>query len=75
MELLGHTGFVGAFAFHAPEYDAVLVGTHNASHVDRWPLVAMPGAPRGGLTGAVCSRCTRLGPLALVDEFGEVGVQ
>ena len=40
VELLGHTGFVGAFAFHAPEYDAVLVGTHNASHVDRWPLVA-----------------------------------
>jgi hypothetical protein len=40
VELLGHTGFVGAFAFHAPEYDAVLVGTHNASYVDRWPLVA-----------------------------------
>ena len=40
VELLGHTGFIGAFAFHAPEYDAVLVGTHNASHVDRWPLVA-----------------------------------
>ena len=40
VELLGHTGFVGAFAFYAPEYDAVLVGTHNASHVDRWPLVA-----------------------------------
>jgi hypothetical protein len=20
-------------------HDAVLVGTHNASHVDRWPLV------------------------------------
>jgi D-alanyl-D-alanine carboxypeptidase len=40
MELLGHTGFVGAFAFYAPERDAVLVGTHNASHVDRWPLVA-----------------------------------
>jgi hypothetical protein len=40
VELLGHTGFVGAFAFHAPEYDAVLVGTYNAPHVDRWPLVA-----------------------------------
>jgi D-alanyl-D-alanine carboxypeptidase len=40
VELLGHTGFIGAFAFYAPEYDAVLVGTHNASHVDRWPLVA-----------------------------------
>jgi CubicO group peptidase (beta-lactamase class C family) len=40
VELLGHTGFIGAFAFRAPEYDAVLVGTHNASHVDRWPLVA-----------------------------------
>src|SRR5205823_152393 len=40
VELLGHTGFIGSFAFHAPEYDAVLVGTHNASHVDRWPLVA-----------------------------------
>ena len=39
VELLGHTGFIGAFAFHAPEYHAVLVGTHNASHVDRWPLV------------------------------------
>src|SRR4051812_35378 len=38
--LLGHTGFIGAFAFYAPDYDAVLVGTHNASHVDRWPLVA-----------------------------------
>jgi D-alanyl-D-alanine carboxypeptidase len=40
IELLGHTGFIGAFAFYAPECDAVLVGTHNASHVDRWPLVA-----------------------------------
>jgi D-alanyl-D-alanine carboxypeptidase len=40
VDLLGHTGFIGAFAFYAPEYDAVLVGTHNASHVDRWPLVA-----------------------------------
>jgi D-alanyl-D-alanine carboxypeptidase len=40
VELLGHTGFIGSFAFHAPAYDAVLVGTHNASHVDRWPLVA-----------------------------------
>jgi D-alanyl-D-alanine carboxypeptidase len=40
VELRGHTGFIGAFAFHAPEYDAVIVGTHNASHVDRWPLVA-----------------------------------
>ena len=40
VELLGHTGFIGAFAFHAPRYDAVLAGTHNASQVDRWPLVA-----------------------------------
>ena len=40
VELLGHTGFIGAFALHAPEYDAVLVGTHNDSEVDRWPLVA-----------------------------------
>jgi hypothetical protein len=24
----------------SPGYDAVLTGTHNASHVDRWPLVA-----------------------------------
>jgi D-alanyl-D-alanine carboxypeptidase len=40
VELLGHTGFIGTFAFHAPEYDAVLIGTHSASHVDRWPLVA-----------------------------------
>ena len=39
IELIGHTGFIGAFAFHAPEYDAVLVGTHNQSQVDRWPLV------------------------------------
>jgi CubicO group peptidase (beta-lactamase class C family) len=41
LELVGHTGFIGAFAFQAPAYDAVLVGTHNASHVDRWPLVAV----------------------------------
>ena len=40
VELIGHTGFIGAFAFHAPEYDAVLVGTHNDSSVDRWPLVS-----------------------------------
>ena len=40
VELQGHTGFIGAFAFHAPEYDAVIIGTHNASQVDRWPLVA-----------------------------------
>jgi hypothetical protein len=40
VELPGHTGFIGAFAFYAPEYGAVLVGTHNASQVDRWPLVA-----------------------------------
>jgi D-alanyl-D-alanine carboxypeptidase len=40
VELLGHTGFIGAFAFHAPGYDTVLAGTHNASQVDRWPLVA-----------------------------------
>jgi D-alanyl-D-alanine carboxypeptidase len=40
VELLGHTGFIGAFVFYAPDHDAVLAGTHNASHVDRWPLVA-----------------------------------
>ena len=40
VELLGHTGFTGAFAFYAPGYDAVLAGTQNASQVDRWPLVA-----------------------------------
>lgn len=40
VELVGHTGFIGAFAFHAPAYEAVLVGTHSQSHVDRWPLVA-----------------------------------
>ncbi len=40
VELRGHTGFIGAFVFHAPEYGAVLVGTHNDSQVDRWPLVA-----------------------------------
>ena len=40
VELLGHTGFIGAFAFWAPEYDAVFVGTDNDSEVDRWPLVA-----------------------------------
>jgi CubicO group peptidase (beta-lactamase class C family) len=39
VELLGHTGFVGSFAFYAPEHDAVMAGTHNASDVDRWPLV------------------------------------
>jgi D-alanyl-D-alanine carboxypeptidase len=40
VQLIGHTGFIGAFAFHAPMYDAMLVGTHNASQVDRGPLVA-----------------------------------
>lgn len=40
IELVGHTGFIGAFAFYAPEYDAVLAGTHNGSQVDRWPLVS-----------------------------------
>jgi D-alanyl-D-alanine carboxypeptidase len=39
VELLEHTGFIGAFAFYAPDFDGVLVGTHNASNVDRWPLV------------------------------------
>jgi CubicO group peptidase (beta-lactamase class C family) len=54
VELVGHTGFVRAFAFHAPEYDAVLVGTHNASQVDRWPLVAalLPGVAGSGLIDA-----------------------
>jgi D-alanyl-D-alanine carboxypeptidase len=39
VELVGHTGFIGAFAFHAPEQHAVLIGTHSQSQVDRWPLV------------------------------------
>jgi hypothetical protein len=39
VSLVGHTGFIGAYAFHAPDQDAVLVGTHNQSQVDRWPLV------------------------------------
>jgi D-alanyl-D-alanine carboxypeptidase len=38
-ELLGHTGYVGAFAFYAPESGATLTGTHSASAVSRWPLV------------------------------------
>lgn len=38
-ELVGHTGYYGAFAFHAPERDAILVGTHNDARVSRWPLV------------------------------------
>lgn len=40
IELIGHTGFWGAFAWYAPEHDAVLVGTHNDATVDRAPLVA-----------------------------------
>ncbi|MGH2985259.1 MAG: serine hydrolase domain-containing protein [Solirubrobacterales bacterium] len=40
VELIGHTGFIGAFAFHAPDYNAVLAGTHNDASVDRWPLVS-----------------------------------
>jgi D-alanyl-D-alanine carboxypeptidase len=40
VELIGHTGFWGAFAWYAPEHDAVLVGTHNDATVDRAPLVA-----------------------------------
>jgi D-alanyl-D-alanine carboxypeptidase len=38
-ELLGHTGYVGAFAFYEPESGATVTGTHNASEVSRWPLV------------------------------------
>jgi D-alanyl-D-alanine carboxypeptidase len=38
-ELLGHTGYIGAFAFYQPESGATLTGTHNASGVSRWPLV------------------------------------
>jgi D-alanyl-D-alanine carboxypeptidase len=38
-ELIGHTGFVGAFAFYEPGSGATLAGTHNASGVSRWPLV------------------------------------
>jgi D-alanyl-D-alanine carboxypeptidase len=40
VELIGHTGLWGAFAWYAPEHDAVLVGTHNDATVDRAPLVA-----------------------------------
>lgn len=50
VEVVGHTGFIGAFAFHAPEEDAVLIGTHNQSQVDRWPLV-----------GALCRELRRAG--------------
>jgi D-alanyl-D-alanine carboxypeptidase len=39
VELLGHTGFIGAFAFFAPGRNAVLAGTHSDSDVDRWPLL------------------------------------
>jgi D-alanyl-D-alanine carboxypeptidase len=39
IELVGHTGYVGAFAFYEPESGATLTGTHNASGVSRWPLV------------------------------------
>jgi D-alanyl-D-alanine carboxypeptidase len=49
VELVGHTGFIGAFAFHAPQQDAVVVGTHNQSEVDRWPLV-----------GALCRELRRV---------------
>jgi D-alanyl-D-alanine carboxypeptidase len=38
-ELVGHTGYVGAFAFYEPGSGATLTGTHNASAVSRWPLV------------------------------------
>jgi len=38
-ELLGHTGFIGAFGFYEPESGATFAGTHNASAVSRWPLV------------------------------------
>ena len=38
-ELVGHTGYVGAFAFYEPESSATLTGTHNSSAVSRWPLV------------------------------------
>jgi D-alanyl-D-alanine carboxypeptidase len=38
-ELLGHTGYLGAFAFYQPDSGATLTGTHNASAVSRWPLV------------------------------------
>ena len=34
------TFLLAAFAFYAPEYDAVLLGTHNDSDVVRWPLIA-----------------------------------
>jgi D-alanyl-D-alanine carboxypeptidase len=38
-ELVGHTGFIGAFAFYERESGATMAGTHNASAVSRWPLV------------------------------------
>jgi CubicO group peptidase (beta-lactamase class C family) len=68
VELIGHTGFIGAFAFHAPDYNAVLVGTHNASRVDRWPLVAIDhrghrlgpqGSHTGLAPGGLCTRSMR----------------
>jgi Beta-lactamase len=47
VELLGHTGFIGAFAFHAPACNAVLVG--QPQRITRRPLAArhraLPGRP------------------------------
>src|SRR5213076_3043538 len=40
VELLGHTGFIGAFAFHAPNMTRCWPAPTTTSQVDRWPLVA-----------------------------------
>jgi D-alanyl-D-alanine carboxypeptidase len=37
---VGHHGVWGAFAFWAPELDAIITGTVNAGRVDRRPLFA-----------------------------------
>jgi hypothetical protein len=44
-ELLGHTGFVGAFAFYARGYDAVLV---------------VPTTPRTSIAGRLAALCREL---------------
>jgi D-alanyl-D-alanine carboxypeptidase len=39
VELIGHTGFWGSFAYWAPAHAAALTGTVNSSGADRAPLV------------------------------------
>jgi D-alanyl-D-alanine carboxypeptidase len=39
VELVGHTGFWGTFAYWAPAHEAALAGTVNASRADRMVLV------------------------------------